>query len=212
MNIKAAIEEIYGAGGATIVFDGILNQQLFNAAPFKVLWILREPWFKETWDMLQSEGIYNRIGSSPTWHPMFYVTFSILNGFPKWNEMKYIREQPDMAEVLRSVAYVNVKKSVGGTSSHLKEIHSWFKKGEEIIKFQLSECTPDIVIGCPPFMQEIFKWDKERSSPIKHGIVSFVSNTGKPLLIEAPHPSHRGKREVYVNTIVEVIQAGLKSS
>ena len=209
MNIEAETKNVYGT---ECVLDGVLNQELYDVAPFRVLWILREAWFHSAWTMLQKEGVYGQIFGSPTLHPMVYVTYSIFNGFPKWGDMRYIRDKPDMAEVLRSVAYINVKKTVGGTSSNLGEIHTWFKKGEEILRNQMLEYRPDVIIGCRPYMQEIFHWDTDRSEPISYGQLFYVSDPGKPLLIEAPHPSHRGKREVYVNTLVEVIQKEIRKA
>jgi len=207
MNISDESNKVYGYEGISVVVDGILNPLLYANATCKIMWILREPWFDFAWTMLQEKGVSRKIGNSPTLHPMVYVTYSVFNNFKKWKEMDYVRDNPEMADVLRSIAYINVKKSVGSTSSNQREIYSWFKKGEDIIKYQILEYNPDVVIGCRPFMREIFQWDKDRSAPINNEIVSYVSDKGKPLLIEAPHPSNRGKREIFVNSLIEVIEA-----
>jgi hypothetical protein len=82
-----------------------------------------------------------------------------------------------------------------------------FKRGELILKAQFAECRPDVVIGCAPYMQEVFRWDETRSPASRQGIVSYVADPGNPMLIEAPHPSQRRiRRQVYVDTLIEVIR------
>lgn len=203
MNLHAAIKEIYGSEAEC---DGILNPSLYDAAPLRILWLLREPWFTGAWKLLKGNGVYSRIGGSPTLHPIIYVTYSIFHGFPRWRDMDWIRDDPVMAEVLRSIAYINVKKCAGGTASNLQDIYDWFKKGEGVIRQQVCDCTPDVIVGCRPYMRDLFRWDSSRSRPVEEAPLSFVSDPDKPLLVEAPHPSWRGGRGIYVDSIVSAVE------
>lgn len=126
------------------------------------------------------------------------------------DDMSYLRDDPFIAESLRSVAYVNVKKCTGETQSNLDDIYDWFKKGESVIRNQFYEYKPDVVIGCAPYMVDVFKWDTTRSSPVFEPWVTYVSDYGKPLLIDAYHPSQRGRREGFVDSIVEVVEQEFK--
>ena len=205
MNID---EECHSAYGAGYVSDGILNPELYQKARLKILWLLREAWNKEAIDWVREEGVYKQTTSSPTLQPMAYVTFSVLAGnYDLWEKMGWLRENHHMSETLRSVAYINVKKVPGETISDLGVIKSYFEKGQNILKAQLAECKPDVVIGCKPYMEDIFRWDGSRSPPKEHEIIRYVADRGKPLLIEAPHPSQRKiRRQVYVDTLIQIIQ------
>ena len=202
----AEIRQIYGADA---VCDGVLNDELYRTASPRILWVLKEPWLPGAWTMLQEEGVYGRIGRSNTLQPMVYIVYSVFNGFPTWRTMDYIRDKPEMAEVLRSIAYLNVKKQVGDTKSDNEDVYDWFRRGRDLIRQQVLESQPDIIIGCPPFMRDVFTWFPGRPPPREYGSVSFVA--GHPLLIEASHPAQRRSREVYVNELVEVISAGTGS-
>ncbi len=204
--IQEEIRQIYGADA---VCDGVLNDELYRTAPFRILWMLKEPWLDIAWTMLQAEGVYGRIGGSNTLQPMAYVVYSVFNGFPTWRTMDYLRDKPEMAEVLRSIAYLNVKKTVGETRSNDGEVYDWFRRGRDLLQRQVLESQPDIIIGCRPFMRDVFTWFPGRPPPREHGMVTFVA--GHPLLIEARHPAQRGIRETYVNELVEVISAGTGS-
>jgi hypothetical protein len=208
MNVEAEIQKVYGAAGTPVVCDGIINEEHYKAANLKIVWLLREPWFAETWSMLRSaNSIYSTMGNSPTWHTMAYVVYSILNSFPTWREMNYLREQPAMAEFLRSIAYINVKKSVGTTASDPNEIYSWFKKGEHIIRHQVTTIKPDVVIGCAPFMRDVFAWYDGYAPLATEGTAAYLSGADSPLLIQAYHPSCRIKRQRYVDDMVSIVRA-----
>ena len=207
MNVEIEIKKTYGEDAE---IDGILNPELYANSKIRIMWMLREPWFKGAWKLIQNEGVYSRIGASPTLQPMAYVTYSILNGYPNWSEMSYLRDKPEMAEVLRAIAYVNVKKCVGGTASDLGDIYSHFKMGEHILRFQVKQFKPDVVIGCNPFMHDVFTWDSSRSTPKNYSNLSYVSDAGQPLLIQSLHPSQRAtNRADYIDPIIRLIEAEL---
>jgi hypothetical protein len=205
MNISEECTTVYGPNYEP---DGILNPTLYAEAPVKILWLLRESWIKDPFRLVRDAGIYAKMGNSATLHSMAYVTYSIFNQYVPYEKMDYLRDDPEMAEVLRSIAYINVKKVQGSSGSDLGDIQNWFKRGEYILKAQIDECNPDVVIGCKPYMEQIFRWNENRAQPKEQDIIRYLTvDPGKRLLIEAPHPSQRRvRRQVYVDTLIDIIR------
>ena len=210
-DLQAEMSRVYDTDETScFVADGVVNLDCYQQASRRILWILREPWVEFGWEMLRDEGVYNRIGNSPTLHVMAYVTYSLLNGFPRWKDMDYLRDDPPMADVLRGIGYINVKKTLGDTTSSLPNVHEWFKKGETVIRTQILECAPDIVIGCSPHMREIFQWFSS-DQPMQDEHVSSVKSPYGMVLVEAPHPSCRMRRELLVDSILTMIEKQTRS-
>jgi hypothetical protein len=162
--IVAAIERIYidPAGKAEPIYDGVVDPVRYCAASSKILWILKEPWdeadrsgggWSITQDLLRSKTA--EMAKGPTFQPIIYVTYGILNQVWTRAAMDYIRDDPEMAQVLHSIAYINVKKLPGLKKSNDAEILGSYAVSREVIHQQIDAYRPDYVIGCRPHMAAI---------------------------------------------------------
>ncbi len=97
--------------------DGIINEPLFQNAPYKILFIAKEP------NNPEKEGFDYR----EWWKEEIRYTFSyriaewsfgILNDFPEYDEIWEHEELPQKA--LQQIAFMNIKKSGGGGNSTLE--------------------------------------------------------------------------------------------
>lgn len=197
------------AYGDDVLADGILNPELYWNSKPRILWLLRETWYRNSWDDLKRPNVYARMGRSPTWHVMTYVTYSLQNGFPAWRDMYYIREDPDMAECLRTIAYVNVNKRCGDTYSDPNEIDRCFCRAESLLRHQIEEARPQVILGCAPYLERVMLW--YHLEPRESETVRYAAREDAPLLLQVDHPSQfRRTREAYVDEIVGLAKRALR--
>src|ERR1019366_2028407 len=94
---------------------------------YKILWILRESRDDYTaddkmigggWSLpnvlnekieIFRKGFKDR--AEATYIPIIYTTYSIINGFLSYKEMGSIQEHPAMADSLKNIAIINIKKT-----------------------------------------------------------------------------------------------------
>lgn len=138
------------------VTDGIVNVEAYKNARFRILWIMKEvnePSLKKGirggWDM--RKFIQSELTEYPKWKqtylPIIYSTWGILNGFCKWEERPKINDNPWMIEVLRNIAFINLKKLPGYSVSSPAVIMDAYEKNKNLILDQIKLIDPQIIIG-----------------------------------------------------------------
>ena len=140
--------ENYGAS-ENFVKDGIIDEERFQNATHKILFITKEP------NDPKNEATDYR----EWWNEELYYSFSyriaewaygILNDFPVYDEIwpkvngKYNGEKA--MEAIQSIAFMNVKKSGGKGSSEEKTINRYIKRDYEFIHEQISVIDPEIIV------------------------------------------------------------------
>src|ERR1035438_8255382 len=107
--------------------DGIINPKKYLESKYKILWILKEPYDGIDDDGIPRSGggtlakdlnkdkfykdmIKDKRGYYKTYAPMIYVSYSLLNGFMKYDNMDDIENNISMTEIFKSTALINVKK------------------------------------------------------------------------------------------------------
>ena len=83
----------------------------------------------------------------PTFEPIIYASFGILNQFRMWKEIPYVTDCPEIVDILKQIAYINLKKTAGGSTSDMNEIHRAYQESKDIILRQIEVYNPDIIIG-----------------------------------------------------------------
>jgi hypothetical protein len=203
------------------IIDGIVNIEKFIQSKLKILWILKEPYDNEQngiatgggWhfanDFLAPDGFYKRMGRSRnTWHPIIYVSYGILNNFLLWDDMDYIKNNQTMADIVRNIAVINVKKLPGFKRTYdFGPIRNAYNNNKELLHKQISTYNPDIIIGGSTlnlFYNElgINKAKDEK----KFGCVEYIDKNSK-LYISAYHPAQtQVTRECYINDIINLVK------
>ncbi len=195
------------------IFDGIVDECRFKLAPIKILWILKEPWenlednekgggWSVTRDLLLNGEFENNKGSYP---PMAYVSYSIANGFLNYADTPYLMESDNVRDALRTLAYINIKKFPGGTTSEGIDIQSYYTLYEDFLINQIEDINPEVVIfgGTHYFFQN--KLSLNDMSTQSDG-PSFANKNGR-LYIAAYHPNQRTiSKDSYVDGIVNTIK------
>jgi hypothetical protein len=133
-------------------YDGIVDIPIYCATSKKILWILKEVNDDGGYDQRKAFRDISLKGRTNWWKtidPVIYISYSVLNGFPSYQELSNITEKPEMVNVLKHIAYINIKKEPGGSVSNPIELeNAYSKKWKEIIKKQIEMINPDIFIIC----------------------------------------------------------------
>ena len=205
------------------ILDGIIDIEKYLAAKFKILWILKEPYddfdddgtpFGGGWDLKEviksNNSIHNYSGGKPTFKPMLYTSWGILNDFCLWDDMGNVEKEPSMLDALKSIAYINVKKLPGHKSSYYKVINDAYSQHKDILLKQIEFINPDIIIGGGTLGLFLDDLGLSRKDAIRFkGINYFIKD--KKILIEAYHPAQRTsttgvKQEMYCNDIITAVE------
>lgn len=178
--------------------DGIINKEYFRKSKVKILWILREVNHDgdiSDWDMTKiipqiiiKTGI--QLGWEKTFGPIVYATYGILNK-KLWDEIPYYYDEPEIVNVLKEIAYINVKKTAGISKTNFKELESAFNEGKDRLFEEINKINPDVIVYGGTF----YLFEKD----IENRIIN--KNTKH---INAYHPSQISeKQEKYCNQIIE---------
>jgi hypothetical protein len=202
--------------------DGVVDIDRYLASSPRMLWILKEPWdpyaegdkaggwslTRELIPELISEG---KIGSSPTYRKMAYVTFPVRNNFRSYSDIPYASEDPRVGESLKSIAYINVNKCPGTPRSDPASIAASFHRNRDILGRQVAIINPEVIIAGN--ILHLFYEDFDlHSEDLKcASSVGFCRRDGR-LYVNAYHPAYWGcAEERYVNDLVAAIRNHLRA-
>ncbi len=202
-----------------IIDDGVYNPEKYFSNEIRLAWMLKEPYDEEDgtgggWSylsMFEGEDLYEstfKEGHKTTWHPIIYTSHSILNGFPNWGEIDYIRDNHNIASIVKEVAFMNAQKlpAKGVTRTNMNDIIESIAKYGDLLKRQKELLNPNVLIFANTF--ELYRDLLELNDVIleKNGSCEFAEHNGK-LYISAYHPAQtQVAGEDYVNDIVEVVK------
>jgi hypothetical protein len=210
------------------ILDGVVDPEKYLSAKYKILWILKEPYddfdddgvpFGGGWDLKEvlksKNSIQEYSGGKPTFKPMLYTSWGILNNFCLWDDMDDAEKVPSMVEALKSIAYINVKKIPGHKSSYYKVIHEAYNQHKDILLKQIDYINPDIIIGGSTIGLFLNDLGISRNDTIRHNGLNYFIKDGK-IFIEAYHPAQRTSstgvtQEMYCNDIITAVQKWAKT-
>ena len=200
--------------------DGIIDFERYSLARYKILWILKEPYdsiddegnpcgggwhLREEINKKNTAHDLNKGGRS-TYERMTYVSFSILNGFPSMNDMDYIKNDPSMLKALKSIAYINVKKLPGHTTSSESIIAAAYQTYNGLLLRQIELFNPDIVIGGGTLHHFVHDLKLSGIEKSQIGSVSIYSSNNK-IYLQAPHPAVRTSTPKYCDDIISAVKS-----
>ena len=196
-------------------YDGITNIPFYCAAPIKIMWILKEVNDDGGYNQRESFNseikIDNRSGWYRTLDPIIYASYGILNNCMLMDDIPKIVNEPMLIDVLKQIAYINIKKIPGGAGSDMLEINSAFQRDKNIIMRQIAMANPDIIIGgntLPLIYHEL----KIREEDIVKTASGWYYATKERLYISAYHPNQRSiKHEDYCNGIIQAAKGWLET-
>jgi hypothetical protein len=143
--IKSGVEGLYP------IIDGIIDVEKYVNAKYKILWILKEP--HDEWVTVKETG-QRRNGR---WNIASGYSELTIDKIKKERKLlvakrvmlathKILPEAENALEALKSIAYINIKKIPGGSSSVQKEIEQAYNEHKDLLKEQIETYNPDIII------------------------------------------------------------------
>jgi len=211
--------------GENVIVDGIVNIEKYTNSSLKILWILKEPNSSDSkWsyqDYLSITEIERKIGSQQntlTYRPfqkILYTSYGIISNM-KYALIPTITEK-DVYSIGEQIAYINIKKTGGSSSSKYREIQNAFEENKEILLRQISEYDPNIIIFGNT-LNYIGKNDLTRIgwnlndddsfyADDKTKSTRFYNVSHDKLCIHAYHPSYwKIKNSIYCSEIIEGVE------
>lgn len=201
------------------ITDGIINVEKYFNSKYKILWILKEPYddFDDEgnpvggdWGLdeeLNKKVVFSEfIGGRRTYLPMIYTSYGILNDFISWGGMENVYKKPSMIDALKSVAYINVKKLPGFTTSVRSVIEDAYRVNKDILNQQIRDYAPDIIIGGSTLYLFFNELGLSNDDFQTLGSVEYAIKNNR-IYICAYHPSNRiVKEEMYCDDIINVVK------
>jgi len=168
--------------------DGIINETEYNKTKIKILFIAKEANDKE----VQKSGDF-RQWMNDKFKYLYSIrlgewAFGIINDFPDFASIS----KDDRKKALRSAAFMNLKKSGGGSIVCYKNIEDCLRNESALIRKEIKIINPEIIVGCfsckswrKYFLPEIICKEK----PIDGISIGKWENAR---VIDFFHPSYRG--------------------
>ncbi len=211
---KHCIDE---SGKSEPIFDGVTDIDIYYNEKIKILWILKEPYDGEDcsgggWKLFSdiNQNLIE-IGKNRTFQPIIYTTYGILNNFKQYEDMDYIRDDPQMTMILKRIAYINIKKLPGFRRTPWSTLSKAYKENREILFKQIDLYNPNIIIGGNTlgyFFNDMDLTVFKKS--MGDGIDIYCSD--ERIYINAYHPVQTQlTRDKYVNGIINAVKAWWES-
>lgn len=207
------------------IADGIADFKAYLSSSPKIAWVLKEP-YDDIMESKPSGGGWSIpkdcfMKGGPwgvlTWQRVIYVMYGLKHKLT-YQQMDYIRDNPEMGNVLREVAWINLNKMPSYTISNNNQIKEAYNNNwKEIVLKQIELYSPDVIVFCNTLQccREDFlsKQDEPIKKYIQDGkcLLSAFRKDGR-LLLDAYHPGFRYIRGIkdsvseYVNSLIGAIQ------
>lgn len=213
---QAAAERKQGLHKNWPITDGVVDEVRYLACSPKMLWLLKEPWeegIEETgggdWSLTKTlipKKVKERsIGDKGSYARMAWVTYAVLNGYPRWQQLPRISKDPTVGESLLNIAYINLSKYPGQKVSYRPFLRQCYKRNRAMLLRQITTIAPDIIIGGGTLWLLLEDFGLQRADFTPAGSVQVCYKSGR-LYVDAYHPSQRGGSDWYVENIAAAIK------
>ena len=128
--------------------------------------------------------------------------------------MDYIRDDKSMAEVLKSIAYINTNKMPALTQTNDSELQANYEIWKPVLLEQIEIFNPQVILFANTF--KLYKKDLvgescQPTSISPNGSVHVYVSNGR-ILLDAYHPNQKTYgHSIYVNEIIDAIKNALNN-
>ncbi|MBP7497640.1 MAG: hypothetical protein KA792_08265, partial [Bacteroidales bacterium] len=161
------------------------------------------------WDLrveLKNLNISNHKVWFKTIDPIIYVTYSILNNYCPWEKLEWITDDTTMIDILKKIAFINIKKIPGGERTYEPAVWWDYEKNKEIVLKQINYYKPDIII-CGNTLRYLLKdLQINEKDLVQLDSVKYIIRDNT-IIINAYHPQQtRITKEKYFNDIINAVK------
>jgi hypothetical protein len=94
------------------------------------------------------------------------------------DEIPYYSDKPEIIDILKEIAYINVKKTSGNSTTHFSTLESAYKENKTLLFGQINKINPSIIIYGGTYY--LFENDIEEKGERTHeGKVDFTGKVAK---------------------------------
>jgi len=217
MGKNSELERLFGEWKANysdkdgFIYDGIIDENLYNMAEHKVLFIMKEPndpkkgsWDFRTWWKKKIKHRFSR--RIAEW------AYGILdNNFPPYDSIWSKNAYSKVQEALNSIAFMNVKKTGGKDASSKSEINRIIKRDRDSIHEEIKIINPEIIILGLSWRSSVellfpnLNWHNT-------GYSIIISKYGNAKIIDFYHPSSRSSPVALYCLLEKIIKSKQFSS
>lgn len=211
------------------IYDGVSDIQGYLSSNPRIMFILKEAYDDTTeseageiipyggdWSMPELFKECSQKGKWPvtTWQRVIYAIYGAKHGL-KYNEMDYVKNDPEMGNVLLSTCWINLNKMPGlSTSDNSRVRDEALSHWIDIVKKQIDIYDPEIIVfGGTLFKDDEFYYqflsqeDWNNRIPVEGDdfLVKYIKD-GR-VILDAKHPGLRKDVERWVNSLIHEIQS-----
>lgn len=205
------IIKIKNENNSAAFVDGLIDIKKYLEAKTKIMWILKEPysteddknWREEIAGLRTESGVKN--GWAGTFNPIIYTSYGILNN-KDWNNISDTSSDPSIIDVLYSIAFINIKKTPGGSSSDDDELEAYHKTHKSILLKQIEVYNPDVIIcgNTFQFIKDDLNINLETNEHFYDQTVDMsIYKNDKFIIVDAFHPNAHKNKQKYCDFIIE---------
>lgn len=193
------------------IFDGIADEEAYLQSPLKVAWVLKEPYDGFTksnkptgggWSLVKDAFYKSDAWKNPVWQKVAYVMYGFRHGL-NWDDLPWIRENHEIINEIRSVAWINVSKMPGYKVSSDRAISSAYSVWKDVILLQLETYDPDVIIFGKTF--HCFRVGYGNPEPRALNDNIWYYNVAGKHLLDTYHPGRKGGE--YVNALIDALSS-----
>lgn len=202
------------------IYDGVADIESYLKSSLKIMWVMKEPyddmdendmpigggWYM--WDAFKNEKAWKQ----KSWKGMTYATYGFRNNL-YYDKLPAIRQNKNMLDVLKGVAYINMSKMPGLRNTPKSKAQSYYNLWKDILYKQMVVYEPDVIIFAGTF--SFFYNSDELDSSVQEcfvnpdidpNIKAIVYKYDGKWLISVRHPSRDGEKEVYIDTLIDALK------
>ncbi|GAB3226314.1 hypothetical protein [Spirosoma arcticum] len=190
-----------------IIKDGIINTELYNSQKRKILLIAKEHNFINKLKYPNGyEGDYrywwdNHLNYTFS-HRISEWSFGVADDFrTPYEEISWEQKM----NALRSIAFINVKKTGGGSSSNPNTILSYIEASRDLLQQQITAVDPDLIICCfrhDFYVSKLLEVSMERVPTNHYSLGTWQDRK----VINSYHPSSRKGKKFLFDQIREAVR------
>ena len=202
------------------ITDGVADCKAYLESSPRVAWVLKEPYDDKDPDTGNPKGggwsiphdcfLKETKWSVLSWQRVIYIMYGLKNNC-HYADMPYVRDCPEMGNVMKSIAWLNLNKMPAGTTSSYSFAESYQRYWKEVLLKQINLYNPQIIVFGNTFSSCWRDFIPECQKPIdripKEGKCFIeVYRTENRILLDAYHPGIRSNVEFYVNSLIDTIK------
>src|SRR5690606_7003265 len=128
--------------------------------------------------------------NNKTFKPIIYSAYTISNGLALYDDIDDIEDDYSIIDALKKIAYINILKLPGNTSTPHSKLQEGYSIHREILLKQIQTFNPDVIIGgnTIPILRADLELDKSDFADESNYEHDFWLKDGK-LYIHCKHPS-----------------------